>query len=111
MRRRIDSRPSLLREYRAPVAASSSGVSDGRPSAMERSVGRMATWVTLILNPHDAARDHQPSAAPARAFADPMNVGAEAADATLRGGQSGSLRSRMTRRHPARKLLAAPTTP
>src|SRR5438067_504796 len=45
---RMESKPSLLREYRAPVAARSSGVRAGRPASFEASVGRIATWVTFI---------------------------------------------------------------
>ena len=45
---KIDSSPSLFLEYRAPDAANSSGVNDGRPAFVDASLGQMATGVTFI---------------------------------------------------------------
>jgi hypothetical protein len=44
----IDSKPSLLREYLAPVAANSSGVNAGLPMASDAGEGLIATCVTFI---------------------------------------------------------------
>src|SRR5580692_2034905 len=45
---RMDSSPSLFLEYRAPLAASNSGVSAGRVAFLDASLGQIPTWVTFM---------------------------------------------------------------